>query len=196
VYDSYESGSELDTQNFQRKTVEPSPLFTNEIQYEEISPPKQQIEKQSFPTGPIYDDYNSDPWESQEETLEEPAEQSKMQFTQCVEPVSEKPPPEISEPFSVFHPPMLIRDIQPQVNNCVAEVVVFHQFLENGHSFDDPVRKYMEWHFPYALEPPYFISTPSCKEELKSVVVLLSRLHHLLVIIDRRKELLSRKLLE
>jgi hypothetical protein len=54
----------------------------------------------------------------------------------------------------------------------------------------------MEWHFPYALEPPYFISTPACKEELKSVTVLLSRLHHLLMIIDRRKELLSRKLLE
>jgi len=53
----------------------------------------------------------------------------------------------------------------------------------------------MEWHFPYALELPYFISTPACKEKLKSVVVLLSRLHHLLVIIDRRKELLSRKLL-
>jgi hypothetical protein len=54
----------------------------------------------------------------------------------------------------------------------------------------------MEWHFPYALEPPYFISTPTCKEELKSVIVLLSQLHHLLMIIDRRKELLSRKLLE
>jgi hypothetical protein len=54
----------------------------------------------------------------------------------------------------------------------------------------------MEWHFPYALEPPYFISTPVCKEELMSVTVLLSRLHHLLMIIDRGKELLSRKLLE
>jgi hypothetical protein len=90
---------------------------------------------------------------------------------------------------------MVIRDIRPRVNNCVAEEAIFRQFLGNGHSFDDPVSKYMEWHFPYALEPPYFISTPACKEELKSVVVLLSRLHHLLVIIDRRKELLSRKLL-
>jgi hypothetical protein len=54
----------------------------------------------------------------------------------------------------------------------------------------------MEWHFPYALEPPYFISTPAYEEKLKSVTVLLSRLHYLLVIIDRRKELLSRKLLE
>jgi hypothetical protein len=196
VYDSYESGSELDTWNFQEKTAEPSPLFTNERQCEEISPPEQQIEKQSFPTGPIYDDYDSDPWESQEEAPEEPEEQSKMQFTDCAEPVSEQPPPEISEPTSVIHPPVVIRDIRPRVNNCVVEEAVFRQFLGNGHSFDDPVSKYMEWHFPYALEPPYFISTPACKEELKSVAVLLSRLHHLLVIIDRRKELLSRKLLE
>jgi hypothetical protein len=90
---------------------------------------------------------------------------------------------------------VLIRDIQPQVNNCVAEEVVCRQFSGIGHSFDDLVSEYMEWHFPYALEPPYFISTPACKEELKSVVILRSRLHHLLVIIDRRKELLSRKLL-
>jgi hypothetical protein len=54
----------------------------------------------------------------------------------------------------------------------------------------------MEWHFSYALKPPYFIPTPAYKEELMGVTVLLSRLHHLLMIIDRRKELLSRKLLE
>jgi hypothetical protein len=130
VYDSYESGSELDTQNFQEKTAEPSPLFTNERQCEEISPPEQQIEKQSFPTGPIYDDYDSDPWESQEEVPEEPEEQSKMQFTDCAEPVSEQPPPEINEPISVIHPPVLIRDIQLQVNNCVAEEVSVANFLE------------------------------------------------------------------
>jgi hypothetical protein len=46
------------------------------------------------------------------------------------------------------------------------------------------------------LELPYFISTPAFKEELKNVAVLLSQLHHLLMIVDRRKELLSRKLLE
>jgi hypothetical protein len=44
------------------------------------------------------------------------------------------------------------------------------------------------------------VDTTKCnidtQEELKSVTVLLSWLHHLLMIIDRRKELLSRKLLE
>jgi hypothetical protein len=91
---------------------------------------------------------------------------------------------------------VLIRDIQPHVNNCVAEEAACRQFSEIRHSFYDPVSEYMEWHVLYALEPPYFISTSACEEKLKSVAVLLSRLHHLLVIIDRRKELLSRKLLE
>jgi hypothetical protein len=91
---------------------------------------------------------------------------------------------------------MLIKDIQSHVSNCVAEEAACRQFSEIHHSFYDPVSKYMECHFPYALEPPYFISTQACKEELKSVIVLLSRLHHLLMIIDRRKELLFRKLLE
>jgi hypothetical protein len=150
------------------------------------------VSKQNHPMVPIYDEYESDLEESQQEEEKEPEGQSAL----CSEPVSEQPPPEISEPFSVIHPPVLIRDIRPQVNNCVAEEVVCRQFPGIGHSFDDPVSEYMEWHFLYALEPPYFISTPACKEELKSVTVLLSRLHHLLVIIDRRKELLSRKLLE
>jgi hypothetical protein len=149
------------------------------------------VSKQNHPMVPIYDEYESDLEESQQEEEKEPEGQSALRS----EPVSEQPPPEISGPTSVIHPPVVIRDIRPRVNNCVAEEAVFRQFLGNGHSFDDPVSKYMEWHFPYALEPPYFISTPACKEELMSVTVLLSRLHHLLMIIDRRKELLSRKLL-
>jgi hypothetical protein len=154
------------------------------------------VSKQSFPTGPIYDDYDSDPWESKEEAPEEPEEQSKMQFTDCAKPVSEQPPPEISEPTLVIHPPMVIRDIRLRVNNCVAEEVVCRQFPGIGHSFDDPVTGYMEWHFPYALEPPHFISTSACKEGLKSITILLSWLHHLFEIIDKRKELPFRKLLD
>jgi hypothetical protein len=111
-------------------------------------------------------------------------------------PVSKQPLPEINEPTSVVHSPILIKDIQSHVSNCVAKEAACHQLSEIHHLFYDPVSKYMEWNFPYALEMPCFISTPSCKEELKSVTVLLSRLHHLLMIIDRKKELLSRKLLE
>jgi hypothetical protein len=145
------------------------------------------VSKQNHPMVPIYDEYESDLGDT------EPEEH----YISCLDPVREQPPHKSSEPTSVVHhQPMLIRDIQPQVNSCVEEEGVCHQFPRIGHSFDDPVSEYMEWHFPYALVPPYFISNPTCKEELKSVTILLSRLHHLLVIIDRRKELLSRKLLE
>jgi hypothetical protein len=40
--------------------------------------------KQIFPMAPIYDDYESDPWESHGEE-----EEPKMQFTECAEIVSE-----------------------------------------------------------------------------------------------------------
>jgi hypothetical protein len=119
-----------------------------------------------------------------------------MQFTDCADPVSEQPPPEISEPTLVVHQPVLIRDIQPHVNKNVVEEVVYRPFSRIHHSFYEPVSEYMEWHVLYALEPPYSISTSPCEEKLKSVAVLLSRLQYLQVIIDRRKGLLSRKLLE
>jgi hypothetical protein len=179
------------------QVAEPCLLLIKENYHEEIShlspsgDAEQYEEEQNLPGGLVYDEYESDLGESQEEE-KELEEQSVL----CSDPISEKPPPEINEPTSVIHPPMLIRDIRPHVSNFVAEEAVCHQFSEIHHSFYDPVGEYMEWHFPYALEPPYFISTPACKEELKSVTTLLSRLHHPLMIIDRRKELLSRKLLE
>jgi hypothetical protein len=149
------------------------------------------IERKDRETVPFLQD-----GEVHEEDEEEPEEQLSAHFFSYPEPVNEQPPPEISEPTTVVHSPVLVRDIQPHGNNCVAEEAACRQFSEIRHSFYDPVSEYMEWHVLYALEPPYFISTSACEEKLKSVAVLLSRLHHLLVIIDRRKELLSRKLLE
>ena len=64
-------------QDFQENTAELYPLFTNEEHCEEVNHPwpaeitEQHDEEQNFPTGPIYDDYESDPWESQEEEPEE-----------------------------------------------------------------------------------------------------------------------------
>jgi hypothetical protein len=81
-------------------------------------------------------------------------------------------------------------------SSCGAEQACCYPFHRVCHSFYDPVSEYMEWHVLYALEPPYSISTSPCEEKLKSVVVLLSWLHHLLVIIDRKKELPFRKLLD
>jgi hypothetical protein len=149
--------------------------------------------KKNHPMVPIYDEYESNLGESQEEE-KEPEEQLSTYF--IPEPIGEQLPPEISEPTSVVQSHVLIKDIQPHVSNSVAEEAACHPFSEIRHSFYDPVGEYMEWHVLYALEPPYFISTSSCEEKLKSVAILLSRLHYLLVIIDKRKELLSRKLLE
>jgi hypothetical protein len=141
---------------------------------------------------PIYDKYKSDPGESQPEEEKEPEEQNIF----CPEPVSEQPPPESSEPTSVVHPPVLIRGIQPHVNNCVVEEAACRQFSGIGHSFYDPVSKYMEWHFLYALDLPTFIFMAALEDELKDVTILMSWLHRLLSIIDRLKELLFWKLLE
>jgi hypothetical protein len=58
-----------------------------------------------------------------------------------------------------------------------------------------PINEYMEWHFLHALELPTFIFMASLKHESKDVSILISWLHRLLSIINRRKELLFRKLL-
>jgi hypothetical protein len=77
VYDNYESNSELDMQDIQEHTIEPYPLFIKEDYHEEINHPvlaeitEQQIEEQRFLTGPVYVDYESDPWESHEDEPKE-----------------------------------------------------------------------------------------------------------------------------
>ena len=84
-------------QYFQEHTVEPCPLFINENYHEEINHPwttvvtEQHNEENIFLMGHVYDDYESDPWESQEEEPEEPEEKQKGQFISCPEPISEQP---------------------------------------------------------------------------------------------------------
>jgi hypothetical protein len=74
----------------------------------EISHPGHaEYQEQSFPMGLVYDDYDSDPWESHEKEEGDP----NGKFISCPEPVSEKPSPGISQPASVIHSPMLARDI-------------------------------------------------------------------------------------
>jgi hypothetical protein len=91
------------------------------------------------------------------------------------------------KPVSASHPPVPTNDIQPCMSSCGAEQAFCYKFHRIFHSFYEPVNEYMEWHFLHALEPPYFISTSAFGEKLKDVTVLLSRLHHLLVITDRVK---------
>jgi hypothetical protein len=150
------------------------------------------VGKQNHPMVPIYDEYESDLEESQQEEEKEPEGQSALRS----EPVSEQPPPEINQPTTVVHPPVLTIDIQPHIHSCVAEEAACRQFSGVCHWSYEPVKEYMELHFLHKLEPPHFISTSACKEGLKSVTILLSWLHHLFEIIDRRKELPFRKLLD
>jgi hypothetical protein len=153
---------------------------------------EQQFEEHNLPTVPIYDEYKSNLGESQEKEPEEPEEL----FTLCPEPVSEQPLPENFQPMSVVHPHVLTIDIQPHIHNYVAEEAVYRQFSGVCHWSYEHVKEYMEFHFLHKLEPPYFISTSACKEELKSITILLSWLNHLFLIINKRKELPFRKLLD
>jgi hypothetical protein len=109
--------------------------------------------KKELSHGPVYDDYESDPWESQEE---EPEEQQKGQFISCPEPVSEQPSSEDSQPVSSSHPPMPTNDIQPCMSSCGAEQAFCYKFHKIFHSFYEPVNEYMEWHFLHILEPALF----------------------------------------
>jgi hypothetical protein len=97
-------------------------------------------QEKNFPMGPVYDDYESDPWESQEE---EPEEQQKGNFGSCLEPISEHPSPERSQPPSSYHPPVLTRDIRPCVRSCGAEQSFCHKFFGVYHLFYGPMGGYM-----------------------------------------------------
>jgi hypothetical protein len=119
-------------QDFQEHTTESCPLFSKENYHEEISHPrpakstKQQIEEKNSPTIHVYDDFESNPWESQEE---KPEEQQKGQFISCPEPVNEQPSPGTSQPASTCHPLVPTRDVQPCVSSCVAEQVACYKFF-------------------------------------------------------------------
>jgi hypothetical protein len=86
TYDSYESESELDMLDFQEQVAEPCPLLTKENYHEEIShlslsgDAEQYKEEQNLPGEAVYDEYESDPGESQEEEEKEPEEQSEHIF--------------------------------------------------------------------------------------------------------------------
>jgi hypothetical protein len=82
------------------------------------------------------------------------------------------------------------------MSSCGEKQAFCYKFHRIFHSFYEPVNEYMEWNFFHALEPPYFISTSSLRENLKDVIVLISWLHHLLVITDRVKQLPFKKLLD
>ena len=78
----------------------------------------------------------------------------------------------------------------------MTEQVACYKFSGVFHLAYEPVKEYMELYFLHVLKPPSFVLTSTLEGKLKDVTVLLSRLHLLLVIIDKVKELPIRKLLE
>jgi hypothetical protein len=155
---------------FQDQTIEPFPLFIKEKHWVEIS----------------YPGHGED---TEQHVQEE-------QFISCPEPVSEQPSPMTNQPASTVHPPMPTRDIQPCVRSCVAEKAACYNFFGVCRLAYEPVKEYMEFYFLHVWKPPNFILTSTLGGKLKNVTVLLSRLHYLLSIMDRVKELPVRKLLE
>jgi hypothetical protein len=106
--------------------------------------------------GLVYDDYESDLWESQEE---EPEKQEKEKFISCSEPVSEQSSPQIIQPALASHPPMSTRDIQPCVRSYVIEQVACYKVSRFFPWSYEPVKEYMELYFLHVLKPPSFILT-------------------------------------
>jgi hypothetical protein len=154
---------------------------------------KPQNEDHIFPMGHVYDDYESNPWESQEE---EPKEQQKGNFISYPKPFCKQPSYEISQPTLAPHPPEMAKEIQQCVSNYVAEKVVGYKFSGVCHSTYEPVREYMELYFLHFLKPPIFILTSEIGGNMKNLTILLSRLHYLLSSIDRVNKFAARKLLE
>jgi hypothetical protein len=111
--------------------------------------PNEDDEEQSFSMVLVYDDYESDPWESHEGEMEE----LNVQFISCPEPVNEKISPGISQPASVLHPPVHSENIKRWVSNNEGQEVISYQLSFPDYKFCDPVGLYMELCFPKALEP-------------------------------------------
>jgi hypothetical protein len=159
--------------DFQDHTIEPFPLLIKEKHRVEINYP-----------GPA------------EDTEQHVKEELSGQFISCPEPVSEQPSSEVSQPASTSHPPALARDIQPCMSSCGIEQSFCYKFSGVCHSFYEPVGEYMQSHFLHDSKPPGLIPLLLSGGKLKDVIILLSRLFHVLLIIDRVNKLAARKLLE
>jgi hypothetical protein len=71
-----------------------------------------------------------------------------------------------------------------------------YKFSGVHHLAYEPVKEYMDLYFLHVLKPPSFILTSTLGGKIKDVTVPLSRLHQLLVITDRVKDLPFGKLLD
>jgi hypothetical protein len=97
----------------------------------------------------VYDNYESDPWESHEGEKEE----LNVQLISCPTLINEQMSLGISKPASILYPPVHAENIKQHVRNDEINEVTFYQFSMPYYKFYDPVRLYMELNFPKSLEP-------------------------------------------
>jgi hypothetical protein len=126
----------------------------------------------------------------------EEMEQQEGQFISCLEPGSEQPSSEVSQPASASHPPMPTKDIQPCVISCGQIGLSVTNFLEfSTHYMSLSASTWSGISF-ISWSRSTLSSTSTSGGKLKDVIILLSRLHHLLFITDKVDELPVMKLLE
>jgi hypothetical protein len=136
---------------------------------------------------PVYDDYESDPWEGHEGEKEE----LNVQLISCPTLVNEKISPGISQPASILYPPVHSENTKQQVSNNEVKEVISYQFSMPYYKFYDPVGLYMELSFPKALEPAKLFILSSFGGIVsvpKHVFILLSYFPYLLWIICSEKK--------
>jgi hypothetical protein len=123
-------------EDFQEHTTEPFPLYIEEKHCVEIfhSVPTEDKEKR-FQVVLVYDDYDSDPWESHEEEEGE----LNVQFISCPEPVNKQISPGIGQPALVLHPPIHFENIKQRMRNNEEHEVISYQLSSPDCKFCDPV---------------------------------------------------------
>jgi hypothetical protein len=128
---------------------------------------------------PIYDNYESDPWESHGGEKEE----LNVQLVSCPTLINEKISYGTSKPASILYPPVHARNIKQHVSNDEIKEVTFYQFSMPYYKFYDPVGLYIELNFPKAFEPTKLIILSSFGGIVsvpKHVFIMLSYFPYLL----------------
>jgi hypothetical protein len=131
---------------------------------------------------PVYDNYESDPWESHGGEKEE----LNVQLISSPTLINEYISPGISKLASILYPPVHGENIKQHSSNDEINEVTFYQFNMPYYKFYDPVGLYVELNFPKALELAQLIILSSFGGIVsipKHVFILLSYFPYLLCII-------------
>jgi hypothetical protein len=136
---------------------------------------------------PVYDDYESDPWEGHAGEKEE----LNVHLISCPTLVNEKISPGIIQPALILYPPIHSENTKKQVRNSEVKEVISYQVSVPYYKFYDLVGLYMELSFPKDLEPAKLFILSSFGGIVsvpKHVFILLSYFPYFLWIICSEKK--------